>query len=140
MKRLMLFFPAAVILLLCGSSGCGQPEPQVERYGSVIGIKEDRIEEYKKLHAEAWPGVLEMIRECNIRNYSIYLGEVAPEQYYLFAYFEYTGDDFEKDMEKMKADPTTQKWWELCDPMQSPIPTRREEEWWHRMEEVFYTD
>ncbi len=140
MKRLMLLLPVIGMILTCGTSGCAQQEPKVERYGCVIGVKEDRIEEYKKIHAETWPGVLAMIKKCNIRNYSIYLAEVAPEQYYLFAYFEYTGDNYEKDMEMMKADPTTQKWWELCEPMQSPIPTRAEGEWWHRMEEVFHQD
>ncbi|NLX12603.1 MAG: L-rhamnose mutarotase [Phycisphaerales bacterium] len=126
--------------MVCITCGCARTEGNVQRYGCVIGVRQDRIEDYKKIHAEVWPGVLALLRECNIRNYSIYLGEVAPDQYYLFSYFEYAGDDFEKDMEKMKADPTTQKWWELCDPMQSPVPTRREGEWWHVMEEVFYTD
>ena len=39
----------------------------------VIGVKPEKIEEYKKLHAETWPDVLKMITQCNIRNYSIYL-------------------------------------------------------------------
>ncbi len=140
MKRIALWFATVITILIYGLSGCAQKESKVERYGCVIGVKEDRIEEYKKIHAETWPGVLAMIKKCNIRNYSIYLAEVAPEQYYLFSYFEYTGDNYDKDMEMMKADPTTQKWWELCEPMQAPIPTRSEGEWWHRMVEVFHTE
>lgn len=113
---------------------------QVQRYGMVIGLRPEKVDEYKRLHADVWPGVLEMIRECNIRNYSIYLAEVEKGKHYLFAYFEYTGDDFEADMRKMAADPVTQKWWRLTDPCQIPIPTRRESEWWAKMEEVFHTD
>ena len=119
-------------------AGCAQQK--VTRYGSVIGVKPETLEEYIEVHADVWPGVLKQIKECNIHNYSIYLGELEKGQYYLFAYFEYTGDDFDTDMAKMKADPTTQRWWKLTDPMQTPIPTRKQDEWWANMEEVFHTD
>ena len=48
----------------------------MKRYGSVIGLKPEQIEEYKKLHAAVWPDVLKMIRQCHIRNYSIYLRQL----------------------------------------------------------------
>jgi L-rhamnose mutarotase len=128
---------AAISLVLClVFSGCARQK--LRRYGSVIGVKPEKIEEYKRLHADVWPGVLKMIKQCNIRNYSIYLGELEKGKYYLFSYFEYTGDDFDADMAKMAADPTTQKWWSVCEPCQSPIPTRKEGEWWADMEEVFH--
>ena len=110
----------------------------MKRYGMVIGIKPDKLEEYKRLHAEVWPDVLSMIEQCNIRNYSIYLHQLDDGNHYLFSYFEYTGDDFEADMEKMAADPTTQKWWDICKPIQIPIKNRRGDEWWANMEEVFH--
>ena len=119
-------------------AGCTQQT--VKRYGSVIGLRPEKLEEYKELHADVWPGVLKMIKECNIRNYSIYLGELEEGKYYLFSYFEYTGDDFKADMDRMAADPTTQKWWEFCEPCQAPIPTRKEGEWWANIEEVFHCD
>jgi L-rhamnose mutarotase len=107
----------------------------VKRIGQVIGIKPEHIEEYEKLHAKAWPGVLAKIAECNIRNYSIYrYGNT------LFAYMEYVGDDFEADMAKMAADETTQKWWDVCKPMQQPVDDRAAGEWWHDLKEVFHTD
>jgi len=106
----------------------------------VIGIRPEKIEEYKALHAAAWPGVLKTIRECNIRNYSIYLKEVENGKFYLFSYFEYAGKDFAADMKKMAADPVTQKWWKATDPCQIPVPARADGEFWSRMEEVFHTD
>lgn len=109
----------------------------VRRYGMVIGIKPDRIGEYKCLHAAAWPGVLAMIRECSIENYSIYLKELEPGKYYLFSYFEYAGDDFDADMATMTADPTTQKWWRETAPCQIPLSG---EQSWVYMEEVFHTE
>ena len=127
---------AALVLIREVAANAGR----VERYGMVIGVKPDKIEYYKKLHAAAWPGVLAKIRECNIRNYSIYLREIEKGQYLLFSYFEYTGDDFAADMAKMAADPETRRWWAETDPCQSPIPTRGAKEFWSRMEEVFHLD
>lgn len=112
--------------------------PEVQRYGSVIGLNADKIEEYKKLHANAWPEVLEMIEKCNIRNYSIYLHQLDDGKYYLFSYFEYVGEDFNADMAKMAADSMTQKWWKETDPCQFAVKHRKEGEWWASMEEVFH--
>jgi L-rhamnose mutarotase len=43
-------------------------------------------------------------------------------------------------MAKMAADPKTQAWWKLCGPMQRPLETRVEGEWWASMDEVFHVD
>ena len=68
----------------------------MKRHGVVLRVKPERFEEYKEYHAEVWPEVLDMIKKCNIKNYSIY-----HKDGYLFGYFEYTGTDFNADMEKM---------------------------------------
>ena len=112
----------------------------MKRYGSVIGVKEDKLDYYRELHANPWPEVNRMIKECNIRNYSIYLRKLPDGKHYLFSYFEYTGDKFGADMARMAADPTTQKWWEHCKPCQEPLDTRAEGEWWANMEEVFHCE
>lgn len=110
------------------------------RYGSVIRLKAEKLDEYKRLHAAVWPAVQAMITACGLRNYSIYLRRLPDGEYYLFSYFEYVGDDFAGDMAKMAADPTTQEWWALCMPCQQPLPDRGEGEWWADMEEVFHQD
>ena len=107
----------------------------MKRYGMVIRIKPENLEAYKRLHADVWPDVLRMIGECNIRNYSIY-----HKDGFLFSYFEYDGDDFDADMARMAADPTTQKWWAVCKPLQEPLETRGDGEWWADMEEIFHSD
>lgn len=107
----------------------------MKRYGQIIGIKPEAYEEYARYHADVWPGVLKTIKKCNIHNYSIFHHNST-----LFAYFEYTGDDFETDMAKMAADPETQRWWEIMEPMQIPQKDRKEGEWWTNMEEIFHTD
>ena len=107
----------------------------MKRYGSLIRVRPEQFEEYKRLHANVWPEVLQRIEACHIRNYSVY-----HKDGYLFSYFEYVGDDYEGDMAKMAADPMTQKWWDVCKPCQEPLETRAEGEWWADMEEVFHTD
>jgi L-rhamnose mutarotase len=105
----------------------------MKRYGSVIKVVPEKLDEYKRLHAAVWPGVLDMILKCNIRNYSIYYKDG-----YLFSYYEYIGDDHAADMAQMAADPETQRWWSVCEPCQQPLETRAPGEWWAVMEEVFH--
>src|SRR5262249_51727174 len=109
----------------------------MQRMGMVLGLKPEAIAEYKRIHADVWPSVLAVIAACNMRNYSIYLRE--PENL-LFASFEYHGTDYAADSARMAADPEMQRWWSICMPMQSPLSTRAEGEWWTPMEEVFHVD
>ena len=109
----------------------------MQRMGMVIGIKADKIEDYKRLHAAVWSKVLTQIRGSNIRNYTIFLRE--PENL-LFGYWEYIGDDFEADMAKMASDETTRKWWKLTDPCQQPLASAGQGEQWAMMDEVFHED
>ena len=112
----------------------------MQRFGSVIEVRRDKLDEYVKLHADVWPDVLAMIRACRIRNYSIYLRKLPDGKFYLFSYFEYVGENFEADMARMAADPVTQKWWDVCKPCHLPFADRSEGEWWASMEEVFHCD
>ncbi len=136
---LIYIFPIILIFIL--GQACSknpekkQAEKQIKRVGSVIRIAPDKLDEYKRLHANVWPEVNAMITKCNIHNYSIYYKDG-----YLFSYFEYTGDDFAADMKKMADDPITNKWWKLTDPLQTPLDTRKEGEWWAEMEEVYHLD
>ncbi len=107
----------------------------MQRFGLVVGVKPEAIEEYERIHAAVWPEVLATIHACNIRNYSIFRYGTT-----LFAYYEYVGDDYAADMAKMAADPKTREWWTHTDPMQEPLPERQEGEWWLRAKEVFHTD
>ena len=113
---------------------------KVQRFGAVIGVKRETLERYVDLHEAVWPGVLKQIERANIHNYSIYLGELDDGNLYLFAYYEYTGNDFEGDMKKMGDDPTTQKWWKETDPLQTPQKNRKEGDHWMTLREVFHCD
>lgn len=109
----------------------------MQRMGMVIGIAPERIADYKRLHAEVWPGVLQRLQRSNIRNYSIFLRE--PENL-LFGCWEYHGTDFAADSAAIAADPETQRWWTFCEPCQRPLASRGPGEHWAAMEEVFHLD
>ncbi len=132
MKKTIIF-----VLFMVLISGCAE---KVQRYGSVIGVKEESLAKYKDLHANPWPAVNKQIKNSNIRNYSIYLTQFPDGKYYLFSYFEYTGNDFDADMAKMAEDPTTQKWWKQTDLCQEPLANRPEGQFWKTMEEVYHLD
>ena len=107
----------------------------VRRLASVIGLPAENVEEYERLHADVWPDVLARISASNVTNYSIYRhGDL------LFSYLEYVGDDFEADMAAMAADPVTQRWWAICEPLQLPLVDRAVGEWWKELPEVFHVD
>jgi L-rhamnose mutarotase len=107
----------------------------MKRFGQRIRVRPERIDDYERLHAQPWPGVLEQIHRSNIRNYTIFRHGTD-----LFAYFEYVGDDFAADMAAMAADATTRRWWALTDAMQEPLPEREPDAWWTTLSEVFHTD
>lgn len=107
----------------------------MKRFAMIIRIKPDKLEEYRRLHAAAWPEVLRALRNANVRNYSIYLRDNL-----LFGYMEYVGDDYAADMARVAQDEATQRWWLLTDPCQEPVPSAANGEWWAAMEEVFHMD
>jgi L-rhamnose mutarotase len=107
----------------------------MQRIASVIGVSADGAEEYERLHADVWPAVLARLQASNVTNFSIYR-----YQHMLFSYMEYVGNDLEADMAAIAADPTTLEWWELCGPLQRPMPDRARGEWWKEIREVFHLD
>ena len=109
----------------------------VRRMGMMIGLKPEKIAEYKALHAAPWPEMNAALTAANIRNYSIFLKE--PENL-LFGYWEYLGKDFEADMAALGAMDVTKRWLALTDPCQQPMATARQGEWWSFLPNVFHLD
>lgn len=102
-------------------------------FGQIGRLKPEKREEYIKLHADVWPGVLETIHDCNLQNYSIFIRDDL-----VFSYFEYTGDDYEKDTEKMAADEITQQWWGYTRPCFEKYEESSAEAFYEDMESIFY--
>jgi len=134
---------AIAVLLMAAvavmGAGC-QQQRQVKRVGMVIGLDPNKMEMYRALHADANPGVRDIIEEANMRNFSIFLHRFDDGKYYMFGYYEYVGDDYEADMAKMNAHPRIRKWLEVTDACQIPLDNRAEGEWWAEMERVYFNE
>ena len=110
---------------------------KVKRYSSVIGIKKEKLKYYKQLHANPWKEVMDVLKNCNIHNYSIFLRQMDDGNHYLFSYFEYTGEDFNADIKTISKNKMIKKWWKETDPCQSPLAGEKS---WAEMEEVFHSE
>lgn len=107
----------------------------MKRFGQITGIRPEQFERCKSYHDNVCPEVLTTIKVCNIQNYFIFR-----KNEFLFAYFEYTRNDFDADMLRMSKNNKTQEWWKIVKPMQQPVLNRLKDEWWANMEEIFYLD
>jgi len=114
-------------------------DADVLRFGSVIGLRPEKEQYYRQLHANAWPSVLAQLKKSGFRNYSIFVTEIEGKRY-LFSYFEYAGSDFAADMRAMADDPETQRWWTETDPCQIQLPARQSGANWSDMERVFFME
>ena len=101
------------------------------RMGMVIGVRRERVAEYKALHAAPWPEMDAALKEANVHHYSIFLKQ--PENL-LFGVWDYRGTDYEGD----KA--VTKRWLALTDPGQSPLASAKPGEWWSFMDCVCHLD
>ena len=110
-----------------------------QRIGQIVKIKPECIEEYIRIHNPVPTAIADCIRKCNISDCSIFFDGHGT----LFASFKYTGTDFQADMEKMRHDAETLKWWERTDAMQESFneessgSTDEKVPWWKECKEVF---
>jgi L-rhamnose mutarotase len=103
-------------------------------YGSLIKIRLEKLEEYKKLPAAVWSEVLDTIKKCSIRNYSIY---------YMDGYISLNLNTKVRNLIVI-----SQKWLRTLYPRNGGMPVnlvrshwkQRLKEWWTTMEEVFHCD
>ena len=107
----------------------------MQRHGMVIRVRPERRDEYLALHAAVWPEVEDMLTRANYRNFTIFIHDDI-----LFGYFEYVGDDLAADNARIAADPATQRWWTLTDPMQERLPGTPDGEQWATMAEAWHMD
>ena len=105
------------------------------RCGQIIHLRPECESEYIRHHRRVWPSVLRTVADCNIRNYSIFLRNGL-----LFAYFEYHGENYDADMQRMTECPHTQAWWKIMDPMQKRVDGTVPSEKWAPLREVFHFD
>jgi len=105
----------------------------------VTGLRPEKANYYRQLHAHPWPSVLKEIKACHIQNFSIHEREIDGKLY-LFAYLEYTGSDFDADSETYGRGPRNTTLVERDRfPAQSPLPeAAAAKKIWADTKEIFY--
>ncbi len=101
-------------------------------FGSIINLKPEFMLQYKALHSNTFPRVLEQIHKSHITDYTIFHHEGL-----LFSHMCYSGSNFELDMQGMADDKTTREWWILTDQMQKPVTGCPEKKWWADLSIIF---
>ena len=107
----------------------------IQRYGMAVRLKDEKRQYYIENHANVWPEVLEELKKINIQNYSIFLKED-----FMFGYLEYTGNNFDGDMEKMQQIPIVDKWTKLMIDCFNPFPNNDDNESWVMMDQIFFME
>lgn len=110
---------------------------KIVRYGMVIGTKPEKLSLYKSMHADDYPGVRDILKKYNYNNFSIFIQQMPDGKEYLFAYFEYTGDNFEMDNKNMEGEPRYRAWLSQARECQVPIGNSTS---WTVMERVFFLE
>ena len=123
----------------CNPGPTDREQSKIKRYASVIVPSPEKETYYRELHADVWPSILEQIKQANLQNFSIHLTETDGRKY-LFSYYEYTGEHYEKDMSNMAKDPEMQRWWKETSSCQIPLPGSHPEEPWKPMEMLFFQE
>jgi L-rhamnose mutarotase len=76
----------------------------MQRVCFILQIRPDRLSEYRERHQAVWPEMLDALKECGWKNYSLFL---HPEGQ-VIGYLE--TEDFEKARECMAMLPINLKW------------------------------
>ena len=78
----------------------------MQRVGFLIQVRQEKLEEYKRIHAEVWPDLLDELRAAGMRNYSLWLRPDGLE----FGYLEC--DDWDAACRYLDASEVHSRWQE----------------------------
>jgi L-rhamnose mutarotase len=106
----------------------------MERVCFVLKVRQEKLEEYKERHRQVWAEMLEALRECGWRNYSLFLrGDGL-----LVGYLE--TEDFGRARSAMAAREVNTRWQrEMAGLFEAPVGARADESL-ELLEEVFHLD
>jgi len=109
----------------------------MKRIGMVIGTVPEKLELYKKLHSDENEGIRKILKKYHYQNFSIFIAKMDDGKDYLFGYYEYTGENFEKDDAQLHALPEYAEWLKVTNACQKPL---KDETSWKMMDRVFFLE
>lgn len=111
-----------------------------KRIGMVIGTVPEKMELYRRLHgpvSDENRTTRELLSKYHYENFNIFITEMDDGKEYLFGYYEYTGDDYEKDTAELHSLPEYRAWLDVTDACQKPL---KGEKSWKTMEQIFFLE
>ncbi len=106
----------------------------MQRACFTLQIKPDKIEEYKRLHQDVWPDMLNALTRHGWHNYSLFL---KPDGQ-LIGYCE--TPDFDAAVASMQHEEVNQRWQEGVKHLFEPLPGDNPDTSMQPLEEVFHLD
>jgi L-rhamnose mutarotase len=105
----------------------------MNRVGFQFKVRPDRLAEYKELHKQVWPEMLQALRNAGWQNYTLFLRADG----LIFGYFE-TEESFAVAQAKMAASEVNTRWQEFMMPFTDS--NARPDESFLELEEYFHLD
>jgi len=105
------------------------------RIGSILGLKEESYEIYKKTHANYWPELKELLHKFHFQNFTIFYRKGT-----LFSYYEYVGNNYKEDLLNWQKCELVRAWNEEMRKHQIQIPDSPPGDWWVELDEAFHAD
>jgi L-rhamnose mutarotase len=106
----------------------------MQRVCFLLKVKKDKMDEYKRRHAEVWPDMLQALRETGWHNYSLFL---RPDGL-LIGYLE--TPDFEAAKAGMQNYEVNKRWQDDMAPFFEALDGKHADETMMSLEEVFHLD
>jgi L-rhamnose mutarotase len=107
----------------------------MKRIGFLLKVRQEKLEEYKKVHENVWPEMKEALSRTGWHNYSLFMREDG----LLFGYFE-TPVDFQTALDGMDKEAINEKWQTAMAPYFEALGGKRADESMLELEEVFHLD
>ena len=123
--RLLIGF----MLLVCIMAGCSTEVNNLQRFGQLRLIESQEIEYFEGLKTAIPSDVLDELNKAHIDNYSLFSKDLGDSLISLFRYFEYTGVDFQADVNLLQKNSVIQQWKDILPGGDEPP--------WKDMDEVF---
>lgn len=106
----------------------------MQRVCFLLKVKQDRLAEYKRRHAQVWPDMLKALRATGWHNYSLFLREDG----LLVGYLE--TEDFDAALKGMAKRDVNTRWQTEMAPFFEEIGEANADQAMVRLEEVFHLE
>lgn len=106
----------------------------MNRVGFKLKVREELIDEYKAVHEEVWPEMLDALRRHGWHNYSLFMRSDGT----LFGYFE-TPSSFQDALDGMASETVNERWQTLMQPYFEGVGAHADQ-MMLELEEVFHLD